>query len=91
MPDDDFIDELTAISEIDTWIAEGVLLVALRRDDVVLAGHLALRKAIRDAYQLVRLPSEEEVLEIAEKWRPFRSLATTYLFTSAFERGNGEA
>jgi DNA-3-methyladenine glycosylase II len=59
------------------------LLVALRREDIVLAGDLALRKAIQDAYHLGQLPSQEEVLEIAEKWRPFRSLATSYLFAAA--------
>src|SRR5205085_1974904 len=76
---------LTAISGIGPWTAQGVLLVALRREDVVLPGDLALRKAIRNAYQLDRLPSEQEVLAMAEKWRPYRSLATSYLFASAFD------
>jgi DNA-3-methyladenine glycosylase II len=91
LPDDDFISALTAISGIGPWTAQGVLLVALRREDVVLPGDLALRKAIRDAYELDRLPSEQEVLAIAEKWRPFRSLATSYLFASAFDRDDTEA
>jgi DNA-3-methyladenine glycosylase II len=91
LPDDDFISALTAISGIGPWTAQGVLLVALRREDVVLPGDLALRKAIRNAYQLDRLPNEDEVLALAEKWRPFRSLATSYLFASAFDRSDGEA
>jgi DNA-3-methyladenine glycosylase II len=91
LSDDDFISALTEISGIGPWTAQGVLLVALRREDVVLPGDLALRKAIRDAYQLDRLPSEQEVLALAEKWRPFRSLATSYLFASAFDRDNAEA
>jgi DNA-3-methyladenine glycosylase II len=86
LPDDDFIAALTEISGIGPWTAQGVLLVALRREDVVLPGDLALRKAVRDAYQLDQLPNEQEVLAIAEKWRPFRSLATGYLFASAFDR-----
>jgi DNA-3-methyladenine glycosylase II len=86
LPDDDFISALTAISGIGPWTAQGMLLVALRREDVVLPGDLALRKAIRDAYQLDGLPNEQEVLAIAEKWRPFRSLATSYLFSSAYDR-----
>jgi DNA-3-methyladenine glycosylase II len=90
LPDHDFISVLTEISGIGPWTAQGVLLVALRREDVVLPGDLALRKAIRDAYQLDGLPSEQEVIDIAEKWRPFRSLATSYLFSSAFDRdGDG--
>jgi DNA-3-methyladenine glycosylase II len=83
MPDDDFITALTAVPGIGPWTAQGALLVALRRDDVVLPGDLALRKAIRAAYQLDHLPSQDEVLALAEKWRPFRSIATSYLFASA--------
>jgi DNA-3-methyladenine glycosylase II len=86
LADDDFIAALTEISGIGPWTAQGVLLVALRREDVVLPGDLALRKAIRDAYQLDGLPTEAEVLAIAEKWRPFRSLATSYLFAAAFDQ-----
>jgi DNA-3-methyladenine glycosylase II len=85
LPDDDFITELTAVPGIGPWTAQGALLVALRREDVVLPGDLALRKAVRSAYRLDHLPSQEEVLEIAEKWRPFRSLATSYLFAAALE------
>jgi DNA-3-methyladenine glycosylase II len=85
MADDEFIAELTAVPGIGPWTAQGALLVALRREDVVLPGDLALRKAIRAAYTLDQLPSQDEVLEIAEKWRPFRSIATSYLFASAFE------
>jgi DNA-3-methyladenine glycosylase II len=91
LPDDDFIATLTAISGIGPWKAQGILLVALRREDVVLPGDLALRKAIRNAYQLERLPSEQEVVALAEKWRPYRSLATSYLFASAYDRDPTEA
>jgi DNA-3-methyladenine glycosylase II len=88
LPDEEFIAELTAVPGIGPWTAQGALLVALRREDVVLPGDLALRKAVRRAYRLDHLPTQEEVLEIAEKWRPFRSLATSYLFSAALEPGN---
>ena len=91
LPDDEFITELTAVPGIGPWTAQGALLVALRREDVVLPGDLALRKAVRGAYHLDHLPSQEEVLEIAEKWRPFRSLATSYLFSAALEPGDVQA
>jgi hypothetical protein len=58
---------------------------SLRREDIVLPGDLALPKAIRTADQLDHLPSQDEVLETAEKWRPFRSIATSYLFASGYE------
>jgi len=79
LPDDELITELTAIPGIGPWTVQGAMLLALQREDVVLPGDLALRKAIQAAYQLDYLPSQEEVLAIAEKWRPYRSLATSYL------------
>ena len=78
--------ELTAIPGIGPWTVQGAMLVALQREDVVLPGDLALRKAIQAAYQLDRLPTQAEVLAIAENWRPYRSLATSYLFSAALER-----
>ena len=85
LPDDEFIAQLTAVPGIGSWTAQGALLVALRREDVVLPGDLALRKAVRAAYHLDHLPTPDEVLRIADKWRPYRSLATSYLFASAYQ------
>jgi DNA-3-methyladenine glycosylase II len=85
LPDDELMAELTAIPGIGPWTVQGALLVALKREDVVLPGDLALRKAVQAAYGLDHRPSQDEVLAIAEKWRPYRSLATSYLFSAAFE------
>jgi DNA-3-methyladenine glycosylase II len=85
LPDDELMAELTAIPGIGPWTVQGALLVALKREDVVLPGDLALRKAVQTAYGLDHRPSQDEVLAIAEKWRPYRSLATSYLFSAAFE------
>ena len=86
MPDDELMEVLTAIPGIGPWTVQGALIIALQREDVVLPGDLALRKAVQSAYQLDHLPAQQEVLAIAEKWRPYRSLATSYLFSAAFER-----
>jgi len=64
---------------------QGAMIIALGREDVVLPGDLALRKAVRAAYGLDHLPAEPEVAAIAENWRPYRSLATSYLFSAAYE------
>ena len=85
LPDDELLAELTAIPGIGPWTVQGAMLIALGREDVVLPGDLALRKAVRAAYQLDHLPSQQEVLDIAGKWRPYRSLATSYLFSATFE------
>jgi DNA-3-methyladenine glycosylase II len=70
---------------------QGAMVIALGREDVVLPGDLALRKAAQAAYRLDHLPSQQEVLDIAEKWRPYRSLATSYLFSAAFEPAPAQA
>jgi DNA-3-methyladenine glycosylase II len=85
LPDDQILAELTAIPGIGPWTVQGALILALGREDVVLPGDLALRKAIRAAYRLDHLPTQQEVLDIAESWRPYRSLATGYLFSAVFE------
>jgi len=85
LSDDELIAELTAIPGIGPWTVQGALIIALGREDVVLPGDLALRKAVQAAYRLDHLPSQQEVLAMAEKWRPYRSLATSYLFSAAFE------
>jgi DNA-3-methyladenine glycosylase II len=85
LPDDELMAELTAIPGIGPWTVQGALLIALQREDVVLPGDLALRKAIRAAYQLDHLPTQAEVLAIADPWRPYRSLATSYLFSAVFD------
>jgi DNA-3-methyladenine glycosylase II len=91
LPDDELMTQLTAIPGIGPWTVQGALILALGREDVVLPGDLALRKAVRLAYQLDHVPSQQEVLDIADKWRPYRSLATSYLFSAAFESaGSGQ-
>jgi DNA-3-methyladenine glycosylase II len=85
MSDDEVQDRLTAIPGVGPWTAQGFLIIALGRRDVVLPGDLALRAAIKRAYGLDHLPTPDEVLEIADAWRPYRTLATTYVFASAFD------
>jgi DNA-3-methyladenine glycosylase II len=91
LPDDDLLAELTAIPGIGPWTVQGALILALGREDVVLPGDLALRKAIQAAYRLDHLPAQDEVLAMAEKWRPYRSLATSYLFSAVFEGDTNES
>jgi 3-methyladenine DNA glycosylase/8-oxoguanine DNA glycosylase len=59
----------------------------LDRPDVLLPGEVALRRAVERAYGLDHLPNDEEMVRLAERWRPYRSLAVSYLFASEFEKG----
>jgi DNA-3-methyladenine glycosylase II len=87
MTDDEVVAALTEVPGIGTWTAHGFLLVALDRPDVFLPGDLALRRAIRRVYGLDHTPTEDEMLELAERWRPYRSLAVSYLFASEYDGG----
>jgi DNA-3-methyladenine glycosylase II len=85
MTDEEIEVALTEVSGIGPWTAHGFLIFALDRPDVVLPGDLALRHAVQRLYGLDHLSTEREMDEIAERWRPYRSLAVSYLFASEFE------
>lgn len=85
MSDEEVEAILTEVSGVGLWTARGFLLVALDRPDVFLSGDLALRRAIQKAYGLDHLPTEDEVAEISDRWRPYRSLAVSYLFASEYQ------
>jgi DNA-3-methyladenine glycosylase II len=87
LSDDEIEATLTEIPGIGPWTAHGFLIVALDRPDVLLTGDLALRRAVRNAYGFDHMPNEDEMAQIAERWRPYRSLAVSYLFASEFEKG----
>ena len=87
LSDDEIEAALTEIPGIGPWTAHGFLIVALDRPDVLLSGDLALRRAVRNAYGFDHMPNEDEMAEIADRWRPYRSLAVSYLFASEFEEG----
>ena len=85
MSDEEVEAALTEVSGIGPWTAHGFLLVALDRPDVFLSGDLALRHAVQRAYGFDQLPTEAEMMQVAERWRPYRSLAVSYLFASQYE------
>jgi DNA-3-methyladenine glycosylase II len=86
MTDEEIEAALTDVPGIGLWTARGFLLVALDRPDVFLSGDLALRRTIRREYGLDHLPTDEELAEVSDRWRPYRSLAVSYLFASEYER-----
>src|ERR1700704_4151467 len=77
---------LTEVAGIGPWTARGFLLVGLARPDVLLSGDLALRRAVQRAYGFDHPPTDEEMAELADRWRPYRSLAVSYLFASEYEK-----
>jgi DNA-3-methyladenine glycosylase II len=78
--------QLTAVRGIGAWTADLFLLGQLGRPDVLPAGDLGIRRAVQSAYELDAVPSEKEVRRLGEAWRPNRSLATAYLYSSLRSR-----
>jgi len=82
LSDEEVIEEIVAVRGLGRWTAEMFLLFHLERPDVLSGGDLGIRKAIQIEYGLVEMPPPTRVLEIGEPWRPFRSLASLYLWES---------
>jgi DNA-3-methyladenine glycosylase II len=83
LPDDEVIRRLTEVKGIGPWTVQGALLIALRRPNLVRAGDLALRRSIRAHYGLDHLPDAAEVADLARRWSPYGSLASSLLLAAA--------
>ena len=79
-PEEAVHETLTALPGIGPWSADIFLLFCLGRADAFAAGDLALQTAVARALELRERPSREELLEIAERWRPWRGVAAHMLW-----------
>jgi DNA-3-methyladenine glycosylase II len=82
LDDDTVIAELTAVKGLGAWTAHMFLMFQLERSDVLPVGDLGIRRAIERAYELDELPDAVAMEEIAQPWRPYRTLACRYLWRS---------
>ena len=71
---------LTRVSGVGPWTADIFLMFCLGRSDAFAAGDLALQEAVRIAFDLESRPSAAELLEIADRWRPWRGVAARLLW-----------
>ena len=82
MPDEEIVAELTAVRGLGVWTAQMFLIFHLERPDVLPVGDLGVRNAMGTAYGLDEPPTPEEMERIAAPWRPYRTLASLYLWES---------
>ena len=82
LSDDEVVAEITAIRGFGLWSAQMFLIFFLGRPDVLPTGDLGIRRAAQRAYGLDELPPRPRSSELAEPWRPHRSLASIYLWES---------
>lgn len=80
--DEEIITQLIQVKGIGRWTAEMFLIFCLGRLDVLPVTDLGIRKAMQKIYALSELPKPSEMLTISQPWRPYRSVATWYLWKS---------
>ena len=74
------IAELVAVKGIGEWSAHMFLMFQLERPDILPVGDLGIRKMVQRHYGLAELPGAAEIERIAEPWRPYRTIASWYLW-----------
>jgi DNA-3-methyladenine glycosylase II len=82
LPDEEVIEALIPIRGIGRWTAQMFLIFSLGRHDILPVDDLGLRAGVQELYGLEELPHKDELAELAEPWRPYRSVATWYLWRS---------
>jgi len=82
LPDEAVVDAVTQVRGVGEWTAHMLLMFSLGRPDVLPVGDYGVRKAARDLYGLADLPKRKELEALGEAWRPYRSVATWYLWRS---------
>jgi len=87
--DEAIIARLTAVKGIGRWTAEMFLIFALNRPDVLPAGDLGVRAAIRKRFGLAELPRPGQCAPLVEHWRPFRTVAIWYCWRDGDGQGEG--
>lgn len=82
LDDEAVIAHLTAVKGVGRWTAEMILIFVLGRPDVLPVDDLGVRNAVQRAYGLAERPGKDELTRLGEPWRPYRSLASRYLWKS---------
>lgn len=80
MEDNEIVSKLSEIRGIGRWTVEMLLIFSMGRPDVLPSTDLGVRKGFREAYQLETLPEFKELEAYGECWRPYRSVASWYLW-----------
>jgi len=86
LPDDEVRQKLTAIKGIGNWTTDIYLIFILHRTDVFPVGDLAVVNAYKKLKKLPPETSKERLLQLAEAWKPFRTIATMLLWHEYLSR-----
>jgi DNA-3-methyladenine glycosylase II len=82
LPDEEVSAQLTAIKGLGQWTADMFLMFHLRRPDVLPVGDQGIRRAVQVQYRMRKLPDPKRLEKVARPWRPHRTLACLFLWSS---------
>jgi DNA-3-methyladenine glycosylase II len=82
LPDEEVTAQLTAIKGLGPWTADMFLMFHLRRPDILPVGDLGIRRAVQVEYRMRKLPDPKRLEKVAKPWRPHRTLACLFLWSS---------
>jgi DNA-3-methyladenine glycosylase II len=82
MSDEEVIEHLVQVKGIGRWTGEMFLMFSLARPDIFSHGDLGLRNAIQKLYGFKKAPTIKQIEKIAQKWSPYKTLASRYLWKS---------
>lgn len=79
-PDEEVIAKITAVKGLGRWSAEMFLMFRLNRPDILPVGDLGIVKGMQRLFGMKRRPAESTMIRLAEPWRPYRSIASWYVW-----------
>jgi DNA-3-methyladenine glycosylase II len=82
LSDEEVIKELVEIKGIGPWTAQMFLMFTLVRLDVFAPDDVGIQRAMKQLYNWDELPDRDELIKIADKWRPYRTVACWHLWKS---------
>jgi DNA-3-methyladenine glycosylase II len=82
LPDEEVTAQLTAIKGLGQWTADMFLMFHLGRPDILPVGDQGIRRAVQVQYRMRKLPDPKRLERVARPWRPYRTLACLYLWSS---------
>jgi len=80
LEEEEVISKLVTLSGVGRWIAEMFLIFGLGKPDILSVNDAGLKRAIKVAYNLREIPSADEMISIGQPWKPYRSVASWYLW-----------
>ncbi|MCZ7644652.1 MAG: DNA-3-methyladenine glycosylase 2 family protein [Planctomycetota bacterium] len=83
LSDEEIVERLTEVRGVGRWTVEMLLIFKLGRPDVLPADDFGVRSGFRNAYKLKDLPAKKALLAHGERWRPYRTAASWYLWRAA--------